>query len=156
MKVLEDIKELIEEELKDIKKKGCLTPQELASVHDAIETIMYIDTLCKENEMNEYEKEYSGRRYTPRIPMNPHNYSSGYSGHDDYMMNTMDNMNNMYSGCGRRNYSNRYDSYNNYDRSYSREGANANLLERLEAMLDAAPTDRERNAIRSCINNLSW
>lgn len=186
MKVLEGIKELIEEELKDIKKKGCLTPAELESVHKAVETIMYIDKICKEEEIDKSDEEYSGYsgRKMPRVSMNgysghyfppavyeypnnyindyPNNYVNDYSGnysgtrymHSNDYSGTHQMHSNDYSGCRRDSYG-RYGS-NGYDRMYSREGATSNMIERLETMLDAAPTDRERDAIRNCINNLTW
>ena len=181
MKVLEGIKELIEEELKDIKKKGCLTPQELESVHKAVETIKYIDELNEKEEMGGYDEEYSGRYGYPgrRLTrMNMNGYSNGYSGHYDLPMIQTDPMyttyQNDYSGCYNRhgysygNYNGNYsgdnrnrDSYgryssNGYDRMYSREGATSRMVEKLENMLNEACTENERDAIRSCIGKLSW
>ena len=39
---------------------------------------------------------------------------------------------------------------------YSREGATSHMIARLEEMLDNTCSEREREAIRSCIDKLSW
>lgn len=142
MKVLKDIKELLEEELKDIKKKGSLSPAELENVHKAVETIKYIDEICGDKMMPEMEDEgYSGYsmrhgrmtgHYTPLIEDHSYDYQPRYS----------------YSG--RR----RYSGCNDTGRLYSREGATSNMISRLEDMMDSACTEHEREAIASCINKL--
>lgn len=165
MKVLKDIKELIEEELKTIKKKGSLTPAELESVHKAVETIKYIDEICDGDKMD-YEPEeegYSGRSYRGRMgrysghymPLiedhgyNYNDYNNSY-GHG-FRMNSYGDRSydgqNRHSGC----YSNSYDGRNHM---YSREGATSNMVSRLESMMDSACSEYERDAIRSCINKL--
>lgn len=69
-----------------------------------------------------------------------------------------------YSGCYSRryygNYSNDYSGrrggrYSNYDRRYSREGANTHMIEKLEDIMDQASTSQEREIIKSCIDRLS-
>lgn len=153
MRVLEEIRELIEDELKDIKKKGCITPQELENVRKAAETIMYIEDIC-DRDMNKHDSDYSGRRYnhmysgcsgTYRRPMDYDSYENRYSS------------DNGYSGRNRnRDSMGRYSSYGyDHDDMYSREGATSSMIERLETMLDAAPSDREKEAIRGCIINLT-
>lgn len=165
MKVLEDIKELLEEELKEIKKRGTFTPAELEVVHKSVETIKLIDEICEEDENKEYEKEYSGRM------------SRMYSGHRMPMMPTMLEDRSVYrddgytyggySSNGPRsgdrvyttNYSGCYSGTNTNRDSmgrYSREGATSHMIGRLEEMLNNACSERERDAIRSCIDKLSW
>lgn len=148
MKVLEDIKELIEEELKNLKKKGTLSPAELDSIHKGVETIVYIEELCaNEEEDEEKDNGYSGRRgmrhssmrgYSGTYPMmypstTPIYYDNNYSGHYDYDDPRM----NRYSGCGYNynrysgndysgnDYSGTRGSYDNSYQGYSSEGTRA-------------------------------
>lgn len=163
MKVLSDIKDLIEEELKDIKKRGSLTPAELESVYKAVQTIKYIDDICdKDNKENEFDENgYSGRMsgyhmkpsmmysgsYVPMIDDSAYTTAAYHMrpNYDNYRAN---------SGCyDRDRYSGRSD-YSDRNHMYTREGATSHMVSKLEDMMDTACTERERDAIRSCINKL--
>lgn len=56
-------------------------------------------------------------------------------------------------------YSNGYDRGNSYrygyDRRYSRDDGRANMMDRLNDMLRDASTDKEREAIRRCIDQMA-
>ena len=127
MRILKDVKELLTDEIKEIYTKGNITPTDLEMINKAVETIKDIEEICAMND-SDYEEGYSGcnnRRY----------YSGDYSG-------------------SRRN--GRYSSYGrNYDRRYSRDGANTHMIEKLEDIMDSAPTNQEREIIKSCIDRLS-
>lgn len=152
MKVLKDIKELLEEELKEIKKRGSFTPADLEIVHKAVETVKLIDEICDEDEDKEYEKEYSGkmnrmysRRYMP-LPEDHYDHNGWYSGNGTRAGERV--YSNNYSGC--------YSGNRDHMGRYSREGATSHMIARLEEMLDNTCSEREREAIRSCIDKLSW
>lgn len=157
MRVLKDIKELLEDELKELKKKGTITPTELDSIHKVVETIKDIDEMCEKDRENEYEDEYSGRRMG-RVNMNysgthrpmldgPH-YPAVYD--NDYSWGE-----GRYSGRNQnRDSMGRYSS--GYDRRYSRESATNRMIDKLEDMMNEASTENEREAIRNCINKLTW
>lgn len=168
MKVLEDIKELIEEELKAMKKKGSLSPAELDSIHKAVVTIKYIDEICEKDEEGEMdEKGYSGKRMM--------RYSGNYSGTypfaypattpvyypENSYSGRYDNRNtryNRYSGYMRNdNWSdNSYQGYrSDHGYGYSREGAATHLVDRIKDMLNDACTDKEQAAIYQCLDRLT-
>lgn len=148
MKILEEMKELIEDELKAIKKKGTLTPAELDSVHKAVETIKYIDELCCEEEYD--AKGYSGRYYSGNnVPMD---WNRSYSGSDG-TWNA--NINDRYSSNGHHSGEKVYDNYS-YAGRYSREGARSNMMNKLEDMLKYADNERDRAMIQSWMDRLTW
>ena len=78
MKILEDVKEMLEDELKEIKKKGTRTPAEYEFIKTAVETIGKIDDICEKD----WEEEgYSGGRYYGHnMPMDYYDHRH-YSGH---------------------------------------------------------------------------
>ena len=142
MKVLYDIKEILEEELEGMKNLGGLNPALLDSVHKAVETIKYIDEICKDGQ---YDYGYSGcgrggymrgnsggrsmnGRYSGRVIQEPYYYDQGYG------MNG------------------RYSSYNN---RYSRDGATSHMVEKLNRMMEQTNDEVEREAIMDCIQRLS-
>lgn len=57
MKVLEDIKEMLEDELREVKKRGNHTPAEYEFIHTAVQTIGEIQDIC---ERHKFGEEYSG------------------------------------------------------------------------------------------------
>lgn len=65
MKALKDMKEIIEDEIKKIAKKGDISPQELDSVYKAVDVLKDIDDLCRNEEMGmSYDGEYSNEGYS--------------------------------------------------------------------------------------------
>ena len=131
MKVLEDIKEMLEDELKEVKKRGTHTPAEYEFIHTAVQTIGEIQDICERHNFGEeysggYNGNYSGRNYnrgggyysgSNMMPMNPHT--------------------------------------DNSSRYYSGDSSKRRIIRELEEMIDRASTDYERETIRSCIDKLS-
>lgn len=152
MRVLKDIKELLEEELKTIRKKGTITQNELDGIYKMVETIKHIDEICDDYDHDEYDRNYSGRSNREN------RYSGTYSVavHDPNMMP----MDYMYSSNGPRSgdrmYSGRHMGHMGRYGTYSREGATSHMIGRLEEMMDQANNEHEREAIRTCIDKLSW
>ena len=146
MDVLKEFKEMLKEDLRELKSKGNLSLQQLEVVHKIIETIKYIEDIC---EKTKFEDEYSGR-YMRR-------YNDMYSGTH---MPIMDDYGES-SGRGYDTYMGRYSSYGrdrmySRDGGYSREGATSSMIERLKTMMSQAVDEREREAIRGCIEKLQW
>jgi len=145
MKVLEDIKELISDEVKEIKKKGTHTPAEFEFMKTAVETIENIERICKKHNIgSDYNDEYSGRTM-PRMGR----YYGGY----DMPMDRM-----YYGG-------DRYDNYSGtYDDRYSGRGGRhyyghaepgEKIVRELKEMLDRPMSNYERGVIMDTIDELS-
>ncbi len=221
MKALNDLKEMLEDEIKKITKKGDITPQELDSMYKATDIIKDIETIDAMKEYGEdaemSEDKYSQRGGSYRTNGRGMNYSRNYSQNDGYSemmmprympyaygpvwnqnqpdMQEMNMMNKQgqrgsydYSNAGRQGrdgdgdgqysedggsyrrgrdartgrYVSRdggsYDdsSYNSYRRGgrYSRHTEKERMIEKLETMMDSASSERERQAIMKCIDEL--
>lgn len=156
MRILKDIKEILEEELMQIKNKGISSPAQLEGIHKAVETIKYIDEICAINDDSDFNDEYSGRygrNYARTGRQNYGRFNSGnsYGGRMSgcYEYPVMDN------GRGGGMFDQPMGRYSSYGR-YSREGATSEMVERLHEMMEQTGDEREREAIKSCIDKLSW
>lgn len=160
MKVLEDIKELIADEVKEIKKKGTHTPAEFEFMNTAVDTIDKIEDICKRHKIgSEYDEEYSGYNgYSGRtMPRMPQYY--GYNGYDyrysGANMMPMDTYNgNYYGGTGYygRGYSGRSGRYGRYS---GHNDPSEKVVRELREMLDRPMSEREREVIMETIDELS-
>lgn len=112
MKVLEDMKELLEDELKKVVKKGDISPTELDNVYKAVKTVNYIDAIKMMEEESQGGGEYSQRRGRSRYSRNSYEGGS-YEGGGS----------NAYEGGSNAGGSNAYEGSNAYRGSY--EGSNA-------------------------------
>lgn len=130
-KVLEDMKELLEEQLKKINRKGdAITPQELDSAYKAIDILKDIETIYamkKADEQYSYEK--GGTSYG-RYPYMTDSYEYGVSRMEPYSRTGRDrDGDGRYSeesyARGRNPMTGRYVSRDSYDRgSYERGYSN--------------------------------
>ena len=212
MKAMEELKELLEEELKKIAKKGDITPTELESVYKAVDVIKDIATIkamegsSDEDTKQQYMKykDYSqDDGHSERMMWYPYmdgpvwNQNRSMTGNhgSSYAYDNMSNRGS-YDGDG----SNDGGSYNAYDgasnarrgrdgdgdgqyserrgrdrmgrftsrdggsyessngsyayRGYSRHTAKERMMGKLESMLEDAQTEKERMAIRQCLEEL--
>lgn len=225
MKAMEDLKELLEEELKKIAKKGDITPTELESVYKAVDVIKDLETIkamegsSDEDTKQQYMryKDYSqDGRNSGRMMWYPYmdgpiwnrsmedNQSNRGSYRGSYNQNGGSYNQGSYDGSYRGSYeeggSNDGGSYNAYDgasnarrgrdgdgdgqyserrgrdrmgrftsrdggsyessngsyayRGYSRHTAKERMMGKLESMLEDAQTEKERMAIRQCLEEL--
>lgn len=137
MDVLKDLKDMLKDDLRELKSKGNLNIAELEIVHKIIETIKYIEDICeKEGYNNDYSGRYMRRSYDDH---------GGYSGCSYGSSRMMDD----------DRYNQSFGRYSSYNR-YSREGATSNMIERLREMMNQTTDEHEREAIRGCIDKLSW
>jgi hypothetical protein len=140
MKIYEDVKELVEDEIHKIVKKDDIDEQCLMHLDKLVDIAKDVDTIFAMNDYSEEEGGYSQMRRPmyyndgEMMPMNGNSYqrrdSMGRYSNNRYNMN--------------RGYDNRYGGY-------SREGELAN---RLQSLMDEATTDREREAIRNALNQI--
>ena len=149
MKILEDVKEMLEDELKEIKKKGTRTPAEYEFIKTAVETIGKIDDICEKD----WEDEgYSGRTY-PHMNMR---YNGRYSGRHDMMPMDM----NWDGYSGGRYYGNNmpmdyYDPHYSGRRYSGHAEASDRIVREMRRLLDKPMSEREREVIMGAIDDLS-
>lgn len=167
MKAIIDLKDLLEEEVAKIVRKGDVTPTELERLDEAIDIIKDIETICAMREYGYQQEEpmYSGRypRYMRDGGQGSYNsyeasYRQGGGGGNSRMSNYM--MDPRYYGDG-RSYEPSYDrggSYYGDGRSYQQGGGNSrgysghaskeDLKKDLQEMMNKASSDKERMAIQ--------
>jgi hypothetical protein len=127
MKALYDLKEKLNDELKEIARKPEMGAGDLELVHKLTDTIKNIDKICALEEDGGYSQ--AG------------DMEMGYSRGNSYRGRKRDSM-------GR--YSR--DGYSN--RGYSRHDAKEGMMMQLSEMMDSTSTEREREAIRRCMEQL--
>ena len=177
-KTLERFKEFLEDEVEKIRKKGDITPAELDSSQKAVCTIKMIEDMEKEQSegmmMEGDSYGYSNRNMAYRhMPVygsyNDRSYGDSYRSYNDGYGNGQ---------SGRRYYHDSYDRDESYhgdsyrrgrspvtgryisrgDRDYydgySGHSIKDRMVARLEAMMDEAKTDHERQTVSEWINRL--
>ena len=181
MRVLDDIKELLEDELKKIAKKGDISPTELENVYKAVKTINYatiIDAMEEEKESGYSQRGYSRGMGAYAVnggyPGSSYDGSYGsYNSYDGSMSNRGGmGMSNDYSRDGRAgrdgDSDGRYSETGSYaqsnrggssmdgyaNRGYSRHTEKEKMIEKLEGMMNTVSNEKERQAIMQCISKL--
>ena len=120
MRVLDDICEMLEDELKQIAKKDDITPQELDNAYKAVDILKDIETIKAMKKSEEgYSYDYSNRMpYSYDYSMD---YGRGYSNEYSMARRGRDG-----DGDGRYNESR--------DRGYSRHDDKGQLMQKIEEM----------------------
>lgn len=136
MRIYDDVKDMVEEEIEKIVKQGELNHDSLMN----LDTLIDISKDICEVKMSSDDSEtgYSQRMYPPM-------YAYAYDNGNSYRNGNMNS--NMNSNMGRY-------SRNNYDEGmsnngYSRHGGD--MADRLGRMMSEASTERERDAIRRAL-----
>lgn len=134
--ILYDVRDMLMRELNDtFSYNGKMTAEKLDIIDKITHSLKSIDTICAMESSN-----YGNSGNIYRMP--PHNYG-GY----DY-------------SYGNNGYSNGYNGGNSYGYHpmpsvhYSRDDAKTNMLRRLEDMMKEAQTDKEREAIKMCMDKI--
>ena len=176
MRVLDDIKELLEDELKKIAKKGDISPTELENVYKAVKTINYatiIDAMEEEKEGGYSQRGYSRGMgaYAVNGGYPGSSYDGSYNSYDGGMSNRGGmGMSNDYSRDGRAgrdgDSDGQYSETGSYGRGrdamgrytsrdgYSRHTEKEKMIEKLEGMMNTVSNEKERQAIMQCISKL--
>lgn len=132
---MDNLKEKLWEELEEIDRKPEIGPGDLELVHKLTDTIKNIDKICMLEEGEGYSEVMDGDAYwrgSSYANRGKHYVRGHYSrGGGDYSERRRDSM-------GR----------------YSRDGAKEHMMMQLEEMERNASNDKERDAIRRCINQL--
>lgn len=168
MKAIIDLKQLLEEELEKIVRKGDITPTELERLDKAVDIIKDIETICAMKEYNYQEEEemrYSGRYPYYMRDGRGGSYRRGNYRMDSYMMDPR------YYGEGRSYDDDDEESYarggSYMDRSYNdrsyEQGRGGNIRrysghmskedikKDLQEMMNKAGSDKERMAIQQLL-----
>lgn len=139
MKALDDLRDMLCEELDEIAKKPEMSAGDLETVHKLTDTIKNIDKICLMEENGEYSQagdwELEGRGNYGRgnsYANRGKHYVRGHYSRDD---------GGGYSMRGGRG-------------GYSRADGKEHMMEQLEAMMGNASNEKEREAIRRCIDQL--
>lgn len=135
MKALEDLREMLCDELDEIAKKQEMSAGDLETVHKLTDTIKNIDKICILEEDGGYSQagdwEMEGR--------------GSYGRESSYANRGRHYVRGHYSRDGGRM----------YDRDgYSRGDAKDHMMRQLKAIMDDAGNDREREAIRRCMEQM--
>lgn len=170
---MKDLKSMLELQVNQIVAKGDINPQDLEMLDKAVDVIKDIETICamrkaEENEEKGYSQR-SGQRqngysYAVDMAMNDGGYSQGWfdpayhGGRYNYYTNGGTHTDGMSYGerPSRMMYRQGRDSNGRYSsrRGYSRDEAKDHMLDTLEDMMDEATTEKERNAIRRCMEKI--
>lgn len=130
---MHELKEKLCEELEEIARKGELGAGDLEIVHKLTDTIKNIDKI----EMLEEDDGYSRDGDWEMEGRGSYNRGSSYRGRKRDSMGR-------YSRTGRMC----------PDRVYSRDSAKDRMMDHLEDMMQEAGSEKEREAIRRCMNQL--
>lgn len=165
MKTFEELKDLLCHELDALTKKGEVTRESLDHFYKLLSAIKNIDTVTAMHESG-YSNDGYSQRIMPRYSYN--SYDGGMSNrgsYDDGMSNRGSyNSYGSYDGRAGRDadsdgrYSEDY-SRNSYNRGsydgYSRHTEKERMVEKLESMMREASSEKERMAIKRCIEQMN-
>ena len=162
-----ELKDLLDDQIKKIVKKGDISPQELDNLYKASAIVLDIET---RNAMHKAEDEME-EGYSNRGSYG--SYNTGNSGHYPYHIfydgtygRSYDGRRGMdgdgdgryNEGMSRNSYDdgsyNRNGSYRNYMRRNSRDEVKDHMVEQLEEMMAEAPDEHTKKAIMRCIDKL--
>lgn len=138
MKVYDQIKDMLCDELEEIAKKKELTTNSLDVLYKGVDILKDISTIeAMEQEYGGYSNDgYSQNGYSGRMPVYMYDDGASYA-------------------RGRGRYAQR-DSMGRYadGRDYSRDGYSRDTKEELRHLMDRASSDREREAIRKAMDSM--
>lgn len=142
MKALEDLRGMLCDELDEIAKKQEMSAGDLETVHKLTDTIKNIDKIHILEEDDGYSQagdwEMEGR--------------GSYSRESSYANRGKHYVRGHYSrGDGRMD---NHDGYSGRGKSYNRDDTKDHMMRQLEAMMDDARNDREREAIWRCMEQM--
>ena len=156
MKALYELKEILEDEVKNMTKKGDITPQELENAYkitDILKDIETIKAMKEAGEQGQYSRAYDYAR-------DGGSYDGNYSQRMYYdggnSMNSYNNsMNYSQARRGRDGDGDGRYSEDNSFRRYSRHSEKDKMIDQLNnLMMNAQLSDREKAMVKDCISQL--
>lgn len=180
LQMYENLRDMLEREVKDIEKKGDMTEQDLDNIFKLMTTIKNTDK-CIDKERGEeggmsntsyanrrsydgmsngmmpYHMSMNGRSYDGRSYENNMSNDTGMS--NDGMSNARRGRDGDGDGRyneSRDNFRNSQDRGNSYENSYgySRDTTKKKMIQKLETLMDDTMSEHERQAIMDCINKI--
>lgn len=156
MKTMDDLKDMLQQELKDVVKKGDISSTELDNVYKAVKTLNYLEIIKAMEEQGGQSRDYSGRMYYDgsrdsydRGSYNRGSYDRGESyDRGSYDSNRDGSYAEDYSGRRGRGMDGRYVSRDGYS-GHTKE----HVIADMEDMMRTASPE-EKKAIRQCIEKL--
>lgn len=178
MRALSELKEMLEDDVKKITKKGDISPDELNNVYKAIDIIKDIETIKAMREHGDYSQE--GGSYGSYNSYNQAENSNRrpYYSYDGNSMDGGNSMGNSMAGNSMNSYDGSYDSsyarrgrdgdgdgryserrgrdaMGRYtSRDYSRHTDREMMIQKLEQMMQNAQTEEQKKAIMRCIDEM--
>lgn len=135
MRVLDDMCDILEGELKQIAKKDDLTSQDLDNAYKMVDIVKDIETIKAMKHAEEESRGYSNRYYNDSYDYSQEysrDYSRDYSGRDNYSRNSYARRGRDGDGDGRYNESR--DSMAGRDGGYSRHDNTEHLMQKIDEM----------------------
>lgn len=155
MKVYEQIQDMLCDELEEIAKKKELTTNSLEVLYKSMDILKDISTInAMEQEYGGYSQDgYSQGRYSQEGSSRD-GYSGGYYGRMPFYMydDGMSQDSSYARGRGRNAKRDSMGRYSREGRSY--DGYSGDTKEELKRLMDTAQNDREREAIRSALDQM--
>ena len=155
MKVYDQIKDMLCDELEEIAKTKELTTNSLEVLYKGVDILKDISTIKAMEEEYGYSEDGYSRDGHPRDA-----YSGAFYGRYPYYMDDDGNMSQGSSyarGRGsnaKRDSMGRYSS-DGYSRNYSMDGYSGDTKEELQRLMNTAQNDREREAIRKALDSMN-
>lgn len=165
----DQLKDLLDEQICKILKKGDITPQELDSLYKASAVMLDMETekAMKQSEgAEEYEMSHrnmgGNSNHYPWFMYHDNDMSHRGNSYRMPMNHTMDTYNHAYDGA----YAGAYDASqeNEYSerrgrsartgRYVSRDSEKERMIGKLEDMMDSVSTERERRILQQCVDKL--
>ena len=160
MRALTELKEMLEDDVKKITKKGDVSPEELSNVYKAVDIIKDIETIKAMREHGDYSQE--GGSYGSYNSYNQEgSYRRPYYSYDGNSMDGGSSMGNSMAGNSMNSYARRgrdgdgdgrYSERGSY--GYSRHTDKEQMIQKLEQMMKTAQTEEQKKAIMRCIDEL--
>lgn len=141
MRALKELKEMLEDDVRKITKKGDITPDELNSVYKAVDIIKDVETIIAMREHGDYSQDGSYGSY------NSYNNMSNRASYNSY-----DGSYNSYARRGRDGDND--GRYNESRDNYSRHTDREQMIQKLEQMMQTAQNEEQKKAIRRCIEEM--
>jgi len=141
MKVYEQIKDMLCDELEEIAKKKELTSSNLDVLDKAVDIIKDIDTI------NAMEQEYGSEGYS-------NGYSNGYYSRYPYYMYDGEMGNSYARGRGANAKRDSMGRYSRDDGYSMNDGYSRDTKEELRMMMDRAKDEREKEALRKAYDSM--
>ncbi len=149
MKVYDQIKEMLCDELEEIAKKNELTTNSLDVLYkgiDILKDIKSIETMEMEYPSEGYSQDGHPQNYWGRMPMYAYDDGMNMVGGNSYARGRGSNAN--------RDSRGRYSS-DGYSRNYSMDGYSGDTKEELQRLMSTTQNDREREAIRKALDSIA-